>query len=231
MERVIQERTALSRTERQAGAVDSAWFHRAYEPLGRRRWDADGRGGEVRLRRHGYKKAVLLAEVLQGRAKRGELVSNIRDRRLKESVRLLGLLPLPDGDKREPELLARYKVLVEYRRYARALRGRCRARTRVPHRDGRPGEPGADGRLPRPDPAGMGDGGDADRRPRRRARSSVTHDGVTVTLPIDAEAQPEVTVQRGDKPLKAIPADGAQGPEGRGADRAPHGAEAVRRRG
>src|SRR5437870_1890896 len=34
---------------------------------------------------------------------------------------------------------------------------------------------------------------------------SVTQDGVTVTLAIDADAQPELSVRRGEKVLKAIP--------------------------
>ncbi len=49
------------------------------------------------------------------------LLNDVKVKRLKDSVRLLGLLPLPTGDKREPELHARYKVLQEYRRYARGL--------------------------------------------------------------------------------------------------------------
>jgi hypothetical protein len=34
---------------------------------------------------------------------------------------------------------------------------------------------------------------------------AITHDGVTVTLSIDDQAQPELTVRRGDRALKAIP--------------------------
>ena len=36
---------------------------------------------------------------------------------------------------------------------------------------------------------------------------SVTQGGVTVTLAITPEAQPELTIHRGEKPLKGVPAD------------------------
>lgn len=55
--------------------------------------------------------------MLLGRTKKKDLVSEIRVKTLKESVRLLGLLPLPkDQTKKDAELADRYKVLKEYER-------------------------------------------------------------------------------------------------------------------
>ncbi len=203
-EKVLRERTPLSAEERRAGAVDTAWFHRVFEPLGRQRWSALVEAARYGCSDNSHKKAALLSEVLQGRAKKADLVAGIRDRKLKESVRLLGLLPLPEGERHQAELLSRYKVLVEYRRYARGL-GPMSREDAV--RTAQVGLENLARTAGYPDPLrlewAMEAAGLAD---LVAGPVSVTQDGVTITLAIDANAQPELTVRRGDQPLRGIPA-------------------------
>lgn len=118
---LIQERTALTPQERADGAVDPGWFQRVHPVLGKKRWQELAEAAKYGCSGQGHKKAALLAEVLLGRARKNELIAGIRQRQLRDSVRLLGLLPLPEGDKREKDLMLRYKVIQEYRRYARGL--------------------------------------------------------------------------------------------------------------
>ena len=202
-ERLLQERTALTQQERAEGAVDPGWFHRVYAPLGRKRWQALAEAAKYGCTGQGHKKAIVLAEVLLGRAKKQELIAGIRQRQLRDSVRLLGLLPLPVGDKRDKDLLLRYKVIQEYRRYARGLSPMSRESAV------RAGDIGLEN-LART--AGYAD-------PIRLEWAmeaatiadlvagpiAVTHQGVTVTLALDEQSQPQLTIQRGDKPLKNIP--------------------------
>jgi hypothetical protein len=202
-ERTLQERTPLTTEERRAGAVDTEWFHRVHEPLGRRRWEALGAAAKFGCTDNSFKKAVGLAEVLLGRAKKSELVANVRDRKLKESVRLLGLLPLAEGEKRDADVLSRYKVLVEYRRYARSL-GPMSREDAV--RTAQVGLENLARTAGYPDPLRLEWAMEAAQLADLAAGPvSVTQDGVTVTLAIDADAQPEITVQRGERVLKAIP--------------------------
>jgi hypothetical protein len=202
-ERLLQERTALSTEERRAGAVDTAWFHRVFEPLARRHWDALAEAAKYGCSDNSHKKAALLADVLLGRAKKGDLIAGIRDRKLKEPVRLLGLFPLGEGERREADLLARYKVLVEYRRYARGL-GPMSREDAV--RTAQVGMENLARTAGYPDPLRLEWAMEAAQLADLAAGPvSVTQDGVTVTLSIDAGAQPEMTVRRGDKALKAIP--------------------------
>src|SRR5262249_56796495 len=85
-------------------------------------WDAIEAAAKFLGYGQGHKKAARLADVLLGRRKKKDLVVEIRTKNLKESVRLLGLLPLPaDPAKKEAELADRYQVLKEYERYARGL--------------------------------------------------------------------------------------------------------------
>src|SRR5262249_12203926 len=136
-------------------------------------------------------------------AKKSDLVANVRDRRLKESVRLLGLLPLAEGEKREADVLSRYKVLVEYRRYARSL-GPMSREDAV--RTAQVGLENLARTAGYPDPLRLEWAMEAAQLADLAAGPvSVTQDGVTVTLAIDADAQPEITVRRGERVLKAIP--------------------------
>lgn len=202
-EQLLQVRTALTQQERTDGAVDPDWFHRVYAPLGRKRWQVLAEAAKYGCRGQGQKKAIVLAEVLLGRARKHELISGIRQRQLRESVRLLGLLPLPVGEKREKDLLLRYKVIQEYRRYARGLSPMSRESAV------RAGDIGLEN-LART--AGYTDPIRLEWAMEARAVAdlaagpiAVTHLGVTVTLALDEQAQPQFTVQRGDKPLKNIP--------------------------
>jgi hypothetical protein len=201
--RVLRERTPLGAADRRDGAVDAGWFHRAYGPLGPKRWGELAGAAKFGCADNGYKKAVMLADVLLGKVKKGELVADIRDRKLKGSVRYLGLLPLPEGEKREAELLARYKVLHEYRRYARGLGPMSREES---VRAATVGLENLARTAGYPDPIRLEWAMEAREIADLAAGPvSVTHDGVTVTLAIDEQAQPEITVRRGEKPLKAVP--------------------------
>jgi hypothetical protein len=202
-ERLIQERTSLTRQERADGAVDADWFRRAYAPLGKKRWLALAAGAKFGCTGQGHKKAIHLAEVLLGRAKKGELIAGIRQRQLRDSVRLLGLLPLAAGDKREKDLLVRYRVIQEYRRYARGLSPMSRESAI------RTGDMGLEN-LARtagyPDSVRLEWAMEAKEIADLAAGPiAATHQGVTVTLSLDEQSQPLLTVRRGDKPLKNIP--------------------------
>ncbi|MFO0926452.1 MAG: DUF5724 domain-containing protein [Gemmataceae bacterium] len=203
-EKAIRERTSLSPEERSSGAVDAAWFQRIYPPLGRKRWDEIAAAAKYGTSYgSGHKKATLLADAMLGRAKKSEFIRNIRDRKLKEPVRLLGLMPLPAGESARAELLSRYKVLLEYRRYVRTLGPMSREDA---ERTSAIGFENLARTAGYSDPVRLEWAMEAKQIADLAAGPvSVTQDGVTVTLAITTDAQPEVTVRRGEKPLKAVP--------------------------
>ena len=120
---IVKARSNLSAEQRADGVIDVDWFHKAYQALGSdEHWDAIEKAARFLGYGHAEKKAARLADVLLGRTKKKDLVENIQRKLLKESVRLLGLLPLPeDAKKRDAELADRYQVLKAYERYARGL--------------------------------------------------------------------------------------------------------------
>jgi hypothetical protein len=210
-EKLLRERTALSANDRQDGLVDVEWFRRVYDALGRKRWEALGEAAKVRWGGSQLRKALFTAETLLGRVPKSELVRRVREKFSREAVRLLGLLPLAKGVTRDADLQGRYRVFMAYRRHARSLSPM--------------GQEGALrdleiglGNLARtagfPDPVRLGWAMEArELADLARGPVAVTSKGVAVTLALNESHQPQLSVRRGEKALKAIPPDVRKAPK------------------
>ncbi|AMV18762.1 DUF4132 domain-containing protein [Planctomyces sp. SH-PL14] len=202
-ERLILERTALSDTDRVAGAIDVGWFQKVSAALGPKRWDRLARSARFASNAAQAKKAQLIADVLLGEASLNELIAGIEKRFLKDHVRLLGLYPLPSGAKREPELKRRFDILQAYARYARTLSGLTKPEALRSLDIGLKNLASTAGYADalRLDWA-MGAGEWSDLRDGAATESK---DGVDVSLSIDDALQPRIVVTKGSKELKSVP--------------------------
>jgi hypothetical protein len=207
----IKERTPLNHEERAEGVVDVAWFSRCFEQVGGRHWKDLYEASKFACGDNGYKKAQTITSVLLGKTKRNDLIEGIRKRQLKENVRLLGLLPLARGDRRDADLQQRFKVYMEYRRYVRTLSAMSKEgamRTldiglkNLAMTAGYPDPVRLEWAMEAREIADLASG-----------PVSVTVDGVTVTLALDDQAQAQVTIRRGEKELKALPAPVRKNPK------------------
>src|SRR5262249_6981517 len=158
-----------------------------------KRWKALTDAAKLGTARQDYKKAQLLADVLLGKAKKSALVAGVRQKKLREYVRLLGLLPLPDGAKRDGDILARYRVMQEYRRYAKSLgamskesavRAAAIGFENLARTAGYPDPVRLEWAMEAREIADLADG-----------PISVTVGGVTVSLGLDDKAQPELAAR------------------------------------
>lgn len=202
-ERLILERTPLTDEERSEGAVDIAWFQRTYQELKPKHWQALADAAKFASNAAQAKKAQFLADVLLGKTKRQDLVDGIQKKKLKEYVRLLGLLPLATGTKRDADILERYHVLVGYRQYAKGLSSMTREGALKAAEIGFQNLARTAGYS---DPLRLEWAMEADSvKDLAKGSISATKDGVTVTLKIDERFQPELIISRGEKVLKAIP--------------------------
>jgi hypothetical protein len=204
---IVKARTNLTAEQRADGLIDVAWFHQAYAAVGSdKRWDAIEAAAKFLGYGQGHKKAARIADVLLGRMKKKDLVTDIRTKNLKESVRLLGLLPLPDDPaKKEAELADRYKVLKEYERYARGLSALSKEPAMQAARLGLENLAVTAGF---PDPVRL-EWAVSAREVADLAGGPVTVavKNVSVTLALTPLADPEVTQTKDGKPLKALPPD------------------------
>lgn len=202
-ERLILERTPLTDAERSEGAIDVAWFRRTHEQLGDKHWQQLAAAARFASNPSQARRAQFIADVLLGKASRKDLITSIKQKQLKENVRLLGLLPMATGKKRDADLTERCKVLQEYRRYANKLSGLTKPSAL------RACEIGLKNLA---QTAGFGDpmrlewaiGAEAV-KDLIKGPVSFTKEGVTVTLSLDDQSKPSIAARRGDKELKTIP--------------------------
>lgn len=203
-ERLVRERTPLTAQERSEGAVDVAWFHRTFEQLGEAQWKQMAQAAKFAANSAQANKAQFLADVLLGNKPKQELVDSIQKKFRKDHVRLLGLLPLEKGAKQQQDVIDRYEVLQGYKKYARGLSSLSKPDAM------RAVEIGMNN-LARlagyPDPLRMEWALEAASiQDLARGPVSVTRDNVTVTLLLDGDAKPQISVEKNGKKLKAIPA-------------------------
>jgi hypothetical protein len=145
------ERTPLNANDLIDGAVDVSWFHRVYETLGEDHWTTLLKYAKFASGGGGHKRAEVFAPALIGSLDIDALVARIADKRHQDSVRALGLIPLPAGEAgRDATVLSRHQTLQEFLRTSKKDIG----------------EAGRRGGDAQPGPH---------RRPRRSATSAVGH--------------------------------------------------------
>jgi hypothetical protein len=203
-DRIVAERTPLSDEVRGEGAVDVNWFRKAYAAVGAKRWQQVAEAAKHASSPQQAGKAEQLGQVILGKMSRAKLVDDIRKKNLKHSVRLLGLLPLPNGTKRGPELIARYRVLNEYHRYAKGLSAMSKPDALRAVEIGMANLASTAGY---PDALRMTWALEAESlADLQKGPVQVTAEGVTVSLSIGEDFVPQISYARGDKPLKSGPA-------------------------
>ncbi|MFG0285992.1 MAG: DUF5724 domain-containing protein [Phycisphaerales bacterium JB039] len=201
----ISERTELEAEDLEDGAVDVAWFHRMLGGVGMESWRRLLKSARYASNSGGHKRAELFASAMLSEVKPADLIKRMDATRHQESVRALGLIPLPQkpADARA-ETLSRYQRLQEFRRQSRKFGSQRQAS------EGRAVDIGLQN-LART--AGYRD-------PRRlewameaeavadlaQGPVTINADDTTISLAIDAEGAPELTITKKDKPLKNVPA-------------------------
>jgi hypothetical protein len=205
------ERTALSAQSLLDGAVDVAWFGRAYAALGPERWAELDRAARFASGGGGHKRAQLFADAMLGRVSEPEVVARIQEKRHQDSVRALGLLPLAEGEQRQPAVLDRYQLLQEFARTSRQFGSQRQASEKLAATIALENLARTAGY---PDPVRLEWAMEARAVADLKAGPLTASMGqVTVALAIDAWGKPELMVLKAGKPLKSIPAAAKKAPE------------------
>ena len=201
----IAERTELEAEDLEEGAVDVAWFNRVVKIVGADGWDELQKPARYASDSGGHKRAQLFADSMLGRVTVEELLVRVDEKRHQDPVRALGLVPLPKRKKeREQETLRRYERMQAYRRESRKFGSQRQAS------EGRAMEIGmvnlartAGYRDPRRLQWAMEAEAVAD---LARGPVEVRAEETCVSLAIDEEGGPELTVVKKGKKLKNVPA-------------------------
>jgi Family of unknown function (DUF5724)/Domain of unknown function (DUF4132) len=200
----ISERTPLSTQSLMDGAVDVEWFLRVYKRLKPERWLQLYDTAQYASSGIGHQRAKLFADAMLGRSDSKTLRDRITEKRHQDSVRALGLLPLPKGKKRQPEILSRYQFLQEFLRTSKKFGSQRQASEKLCVEIGLENLARTAGFV---DPQrlqwAMESAAIAD---LSRKAQVITLDEVSVSLSINPLGEPEIAITKQDKPLKAIPA-------------------------
>lgn len=204
-ESAVAERTELSFAQLVDGAVDVGWFAAIRAELDDAELDKLVAAAKYGSTAGGHKRAELFANAMRGVLAEGDLMQRITAKRHQDSVRALGLLPLPAAPAKRAEALERrYEKLQEFRRESRQF-GRQRQASEGGATDigienlartaGFTDTARLTWAMEAAATADLGGGG-----------VTIARDEVAVTLRVDDEGRPAVTVRRGEKALKAVPA-------------------------
>lgn len=112
----VAEHTPLTSQDLLDGAVDVAWFWRAYSAMRPHQWEAIHEAAKFAAGGQGHQRARLFADAMLGKIAKADSIKRIQSKRHQDSVRALGLIPLAKGKKREADLLERYEVVQEFLR-------------------------------------------------------------------------------------------------------------------
>jgi hypothetical protein len=200
----ISERTPLSAASLLDGAVDVEWFHRLYKQLKADRWQQLYEAAQYASSGAGHQRAKLFADAMLGHLESQSLCDRITQKRHQDSVRALGLLPLPKGKKRDTEILDRYKLLQDFLRTSKKFGSQRQASEKLAVTIGLENLARTAGFV---DPQRLQWAMEAQAIADLVGQAQVvTLDQVSVSLAITPQGNPQVTVTKQEKSLKAIPA-------------------------
>ncbi|NTW08361.1 MAG: HEAT repeat domain-containing protein, partial [Anaerolineaceae bacterium] len=115
----IAEFTPLTADDLMDGAVDVSWFHRVYKEMGDPRWRQLYQAALYTSGGIGHTRARLFSDAMLGRVAAEQVLERITKKRHQDSVRALGLIPLPPQKDSKREILHRYEVMQEFLRTGR----------------------------------------------------------------------------------------------------------------
>jgi len=208
----IAERTPLSPADLLEGAVDVGWFGKLYKSLGAGNWAALCKAAKYASSSGGHKRAELYASALLGQLEEEALLESIKTKRHQDSVRALGLLPLPKAPKkRQAQSLSRYKGIQAFLKGSKEFGAQKQA------------SEGLAGRIGLQNLARSAGYSDPERlmwslesawtQSLLMGPGTLELEGVTLTLKLTELGETELLIVKGGKKLKSVPSSIVKLPE------------------
>ncbi|WP_009632811.1 DUF5724 domain-containing protein [Synechocystis sp. PCC 7509] len=199
----ISEQTPLTGQDLLNGAVDIDWFTRVYQALKAERWEALDNAAQYASGGSGHKRAQLFADAMLGKVEKVELVNRVTQKRNQDALRVLGLLPLAKGKKRDKDLLERYQIIQEFLRTSRQFGSQRQASEKLAVSIALENLARNAGYT---DPMRLQWAMEAQAiADLVKQPQTVAIEDLVVALAIE-QGQPKITITNNSKPLKAIPA-------------------------
>ena len=199
----VGEHTPLTSQDLVDGAVDVAWFWRAYRAMTPAQWEEIHEAAKFAAGGQGHTRARLFADAMLGQIEKSATIDRIQKKRHQDSVRALGLIPL-ESENREADILQRYEVIQEFMQGTKQFGSQRQASEKLAARI-------ALENLSRT--AGYADPQRLEWAMEAKAIADLVEGAVTVTegdvavsLSLDALGAPNLTIVKKGKPQKTVPA-------------------------
>ena len=200
-ETIVSQYSSVPRDDFQRGAIDVDWYHRVHKAVGKEGWKLIQESAKYLSEGMGYRRVKLYSAVLTGEIKLSEVIQKITEKRDKDYVMALGLVPI-NKKKEEEDLVSRYNLLQTFLKESKQF-GQQRQES-----EKNAVEIGLDN-LSRN--AGYEDSirfswaMEAKATQQIMEKSTLVLDDTTIKLVIDEQGKAELEVTKGDKTLKSIP--------------------------
>ena len=200
-ETIVSQYSSVPRDDFQRGAIDVDWYHRVHKSVGKEGWKLIQESAKYLSEGMGYRRVKLYSAVLTGEIKLSEVIQKITEKRDKDYVMALGLVPI-NKKKEEEDLVSRYNLLQTFLKESKQF-GQQRQES-----EKNAVEIGLDN-LSRN--AGYEDSirfswaMEAKATQQIMEKATLVLDDTTIKLVIDEQGKAELEVTKGDKTLKSIP--------------------------
>ena len=112
-ETIISRYSNIPKSDFALGAIDVDWFNKVYKTIGKTNWKLLHDAAKYISDGNGHRQVKLYSSVMLGEVKITETLKKIKDKRDKDYVRALGLIPLSKTIP-EKDLLKRYNLLQDF---------------------------------------------------------------------------------------------------------------------
>ena len=200
-ETIVSQYSTVPRDDFQRGAIDVDWYHRVHKAVGKEGWKLIQESAKYLSDGMGYRRVKLYSAVLTGEIKLDEVIQKITEKRDKDYVMALGLVPI-NKKKEEEDLVRRYNLLQTFLKESKQF-GQQRQES-----EKNAVEIGLDN-LSRN--AGYEDSirfswaMEAKATQQIMEKSTLVLDDTTIKLVVDEQGKADLEVTKGDKTLKSIP--------------------------
>ncbi|ERI61334.1 hypothetical protein HMPREF1551_02704, partial [Capnocytophaga sp. oral taxon 863 str. F0517] len=200
-ETIVSQYSTVPRDDFQRGAIDVDWYHRVHKAVGKEGWKLIQESAKYLSDGMGYRRVKLYSAVLTGEIKLTETIKKITEKRDKDYVMALGLVPI-NKKKVEEDLVSRYNLLQIFLKESKQF-GQQRQES-----EKNAVEIGLDN-LSRN--AGYEDSirfswaMEAKATQQIMEKATLVIDDTCLQLVVDDEGKADIIVTKGDKTLKSIP--------------------------
>ena len=200
-ETIVSQYSIVPKDDFQRGAIDVDWYQRVHKAVGKEGWKLIQESAKYLSDGMGYRRVKLYSAVLTGEIKLTETIKKITEKRDKDYVMALGLVPI-NKKKVEEDLVSRYNLLQTFLKESKQF-GQQRQES-----EKNAVEIGLDN-LSRN--AGYEDSirfswaMEAKATQQIMEKSTLVIDDTQLQLVVDEEGKADIIVTKGDKILKSIP--------------------------